>query len=103
MANVLDKARELGMAILDSEEYTALKESEVAIHEDTESYRLFRDMDKSEKDRMEALKDEKVACYIECQGRYNSLMKDINTIISYYTGYIAEKGDCGSCSGCGSK
>lgn len=103
MSNALDKARELGAAILESEEYVDLKESEVALHEDTGSYRLFRDMNNSEKDRMEALKDENIARYIECQNKYNSLIRDINTIISYYTGYTAEKGDCGSCSGCGSK
>lgn len=103
MANPLDKARELGSAILSSAEYTNLKQAELDMHENVESLKLFQSINRSEADKIVALGDKRVSRYIDCQKRYDSLMRDINTIISYYTGHIAVKGDCSSCGGCGSE
>ncbi|MTI48132.1 YlbF family regulator [Sporosalibacterium faouarense] len=123
-SNPLDKARELGSAIINSKEYSELKEAEKQFLNDKASDLLDSYNSKmkeysnlvSKKDRnleeeeslMAELKDlkkeidnnEVINYQYECQKKYDKLIKDINDIINYMTGNNQKKSGCSGCSGC---
>ncbi|WP_235436137.1 YlbF family regulator [Gottschalkia purinilytica] len=126
----LDKARELGNSISQSDEYTNLRKAEEAFHNDNESVKLLKDLEvkkkkyeslissdninnKIIKSLFEEIKDieKKIANNLiiqnlyDCQLKYDKLIKNVNTIIGYMIGSTAQSksgrsGCKGSCSGC---
>lgn len=103
-SNYLNKARELGKAIVESDEYVNLKKCEDALYSDSESverYENYRSLEnKGDESADKMLQDEKVREYVSAQKAYNAMMSDINVILSYFTGHTSEKGSCGGCGGC---
>lgn len=102
--NPLNKARELAASIVNSEEYKDIKRAEDALYSDSEVSEIYKKY--LESGKLESENEEKkkiVKEYIEAAGKFNSLMRNINTIISYTIGYTGAKGDCSSCTGCKGK
>ncbi|WP_425449682.1 YlbF family regulator [Dethiothermospora halolimnae] len=118
----LDKARELARAIVESEEYILLKESEKSLHNDKKASDLLstynkkldkfneikfkRDEELLKKyhEEITKLKDDidnntTINNLYRCQKNYDNLISNINNIINYFTGND-KKSKCGNCSGC---
>lgn len=125
---IFDKARELGEAIVSSDEYKALKLAEARQEQDEEAMKLLQEYsalrrelseeinkgDVSE-ERLSEIRDavsaayEKtvendiIADYINAQRTFQAILDQMNTIISYHvTGQLPGGcgGSCSSCSGC---
>ncbi len=87
------KARELGKAITESEEYMNLikiEEKIAKIENESGNY------SEEERKKLDSLIDE----YDNAQAELRELMNDINRIISHYINLKVEKGDCSSCGKC---
>ncbi len=121
------KARELGISILESTQYTNLKNAEKQYNNDIEASSLMnlynehmevynkfifnkdRSLDK-EKEVIDKIKEIKkqidensiLENLYKCQKEYDSLIKDINDIINYITGNnVNNKSKCrDNCGGC---
>ena len=128
MDSVLDKARELAIAMTESEEYLAYKEAESIQLSDQEAckmladYRVTQDAlakraaaDGVTKEELEAIQAEAQASfdsllqnvsiknYLEAQNKFTNLVSQVNNIISYFVSGQASggcSGNCGSCGGC---
>lgn len=126
--DVLDKAKELGEAIINSDEYLNLKEAEKQFMNDPEASSLIETYEKKALDYKELRKESKGHSEKEkellntlkeiqqnmnnnktlthlyyCQKEYDSLIIKINDIIDYKTGNTIKgitKGGCTGCSGC---
>ena len=121
------KARELGISIVESKQYTNLKNAEKRYNNDIEASSLMnlynehmevynkliskkdRSLDK-EKEVIDKIKEIKkqidknsiLENLYKCQKEYDSLIKDINDIINYITGNNVNntskcRGNCGGC------
>lgn len=126
MDSVLDKARELAIAMTESEEYLAYKEAESIQLSDQEAckmladYRVTQDAlakraaaDGVTKEELEAIQAEAQASfdsllqnvsiknYLEAQNRFTSLVSQVNNIISYFVSGQANGGCSGNCASCG--
>ncbi|MGN1097774.1 MAG: YlbF family regulator [Clostridia bacterium] len=125
---IFDKARELGEAIVNSDEYKALKLAEAKQEQDEEAMKLLQEYSAIRKtlgeeinkgdvseERMEEIRNaveeayEKVtsndiiADYINAQRAFQAIIDQMNTILSYHiTGQLPGgcSGSCGSCGGC---
>lgn len=125
---IFDKARELGEAIVNSDEYKALKLAEAKQEQDDEAMKLLQEysavrrelgdeINKGDvgEERMNEIREaveaayEKVtsndiiADYINAQRTFQAILDQMNTIISYHvTGQMPGgcSGSCSSCSGC---
>ncbi len=125
---VFDKARELGEAIVNSNEYKALKLAEARQEQDETAMKLLQEysairralgeeINKGEADetRMEEIRGEVEAAYqkvtsnelimdyINAQQAFQTIVDQMNTILSYHiTGQMPGgcSGSCSSCSGC---
>ncbi len=125
---VFEKARELGEAIVNSDEYKALKLAEAKQEQDEEAMKLLQEyselrrslgeeINKGEVDenRMNEIRDaveaayEKVssndiiADYINAQRAFQAVIDQMNPILSYHiTGQVPGgcSGSCSSCGGC---
>ena len=124
--DIFDKARELGEAIVNSDEYKTLKLAEAKQEQDEEAMKLLQEYSELRKtlgeeinkgdvskERMEEIRTaveeayEKVTTndviveYINAQRTFQAIIDQMNTIISYHiTGQLP--GGCGgSCSTCG--
>lgn len=128
MDSVLDKARELAIALTESEEYLAYKEAEDIQLGDQEACKLLADYrvtqdnlakraaaDGVTKEELEAIQAEAQASfdnlvknvsiknYLDAQSKFSNLVSQVNNIISYFINGKSSggcSGDCGSCGGC---
>ncbi|MBQ3111232.1 MAG: YlbF family regulator [Clostridia bacterium] len=129
MSEILTKARELGQAIVDSEEYKNLKAAEEKQDKDEESMALLVEYNNVRKalaeeinaaevsdERMAEIRSqleesyEKVMShptiseYYEAQQKFESVVQQMNSILTYFmTGQISGgcSGNCSGCSSCG--
>lgn len=127
MNEILTKARELGEAIIESDEFKALKAAEEEQENDSEAMALlkkYNDERKSmaeeitagnvseermaqirselEKLHEEVMSNETVARYNEAQKTFEAIVSQMNAILTYFlTGEISV-GCSGNCSGCSS-
>ena len=126
--DILEKARELGEMLADSEEYKRLQAAEKAKNEDEQALKLLNDYNRMAnefamkvqaaeptKDELENYRDSLGAAFAELDANpvvhefmeskksFDELMKNINSIIAFYVvpkGQSSCSGDCGSCGGC---
>lgn len=127
MDSVLDKARELAMALTESEEYLAYKEAESIQLSDQEACKMLADYrvtqdnlakraaaDGVSKEELEAIQAEAQASfnsllenvsiknYLDAQSKFSNLVSQVNNIISYFVSGQASGGGCGgNCASCG--
>ena len=128
MAEIFEKARELGVAIMESEEFKKLKQAEQDQENDAEALQLLADystlrskladdINKGEigEERMAQIREEleeayqkmttndHITAYINAQRTFQAIIDQMNSIISYHiTGQLPGgcSGSCSSCSGC---
>lgn len=124
--SILEKAKELGMLIADSEEMKNLKESELMVYQDEKAKKLVEEhknvqlefvkglrgnLSKEEIEELKTKLEEKqkelneynvTRYFLNSKREFDSLVKDINNIMTYeITGKQACDGhSCGTCSGC---
>ena len=123
--DILEKTRELGQMIVDSEEMKAYKAAEEAQTKDEEAQtimqeynikrmNLARDMQNGKISREEAVaentkafdevleKSASIKNYVEAKKAFDNLVNQVNRIINYYiTGEDPNcTHDCSTCSGC---
>ena len=129
MSEILTKARELGQAIVDSEEFKALKSAEEKQEKDEEAMALLLEYNNVRKalaeeinasevsdERMKAIREElektyekvmsnpTISEYYEAQRKFEAIVGQMNSILTYFmTGEISGgcSGNCSSCSSCG--
>ena len=129
MSEILTKARELGQAIVDSEEYKNLKEAEEKQEKDEEAMALLVEYNNVRKALAEEINasevsDERMAQirtqleetyekvmshptiseYYEAPQKFESVVQQMNAILTYFmTGQISGgcSGNCSGCSSCG--
>lgn len=128
MAEIFEKARELGEAIVESEEYKALKKAEAEQENDPEAMKLLEEYsilrsklaeeikkgDVSEEE-MNSIRsqledayekvtaNENITAYMNAQRLFQAVMDQMNNIISFHiTGKLPGgcSGSCESCGGC---
>lgn len=125
MNEIMDKARELGELIQNSEEMKKAKNMEILQNNDDAAQELLkaynmqrmnlaRDMQNNKLSREEAVKknneafeemlskSEAIKNYIEAKKEFDSLVNQINQILNFYiTGQDPNcTHDCGTCGGC---
>ncbi len=129
MSEILTKARELGQAIVDSEEYKALKAAEEKQETNEEAIALLVEYNNVRKalaeeinkgevsdERMAEIRAELEACYEKvmsncvigeyyaAQQKFDAIVQQMNAILTYFiTGEISGgcSGNCSGCSSCG--
>lgn len=129
MSEILTKARELGQAIVDSEEYKNLKALEEKQENDEEAMALLVEYNNVRKalaeeinggevndERMAQIRLELEECYEkvmshptisaynEAQQKFGAVVQQMNSILTYFmTGEISGgcSGNCSGCSSCG--
>ena len=126
MAEIFEKARELGEAIMESEAFKNLKEAEQNQENDPEALKLLADysevrsrladeINKGEigEERMAQIRDEleesyqkmttndNITAYINAQRTFQAIIDQMNSIISYHITGQLPGGCSGSCSTCG--
>ena len=124
--DIFDKARELGEAIVNSDEYKTMKLAEAKQEQDEEAMKLLQEYSELRKalgeeinkgdvskERMEEIRTaveeayEKVTTndtiveYINAQRTFQAIIDQMNTIISYHITGQLPGGCAGSCSTCG--
>ena len=128
MAEIFEKARELGEAIIESKEYQELKKAETEQENDEEAMKLLEEYSKLRsklaeeiqkgdvaEDRMTKIREEleeayekitqndHITAYINAQRIFQSIIEQMNNIISFHiTGKMPTgcSGSCDSCGGC---
>jgi len=123
--DIIEKARELGLMIANSDEMTNFKKSEEGLYQDSKANTILNDLkllqteltkafeETSDKDIIESIKEritakyqeannnEILKNYFEASSKFNNLVKTINDVISY--SISGEEGcspnKCGSCGG----
>ena len=86
MEQILQKAKELGMMIADSEQFARVKDAE-------EAQEAFEKI----------CENKNIKAYLEANRAFSSMIEQVNTIIGYFVkGGDASGcgGNCSSCSGC---
>ena len=128
MNEIMEKARELGEAIIESEEYKALKKAELEQEQDEEAMALLKEYselrtslameiqkgDVSE-DEMASIREkleeayekvttnDHITAYINAQRDFQTVLDQMNQIITFHiTGENPGgcRGNCSSCGGC---
>lgn len=126
MAEIFEKARELGEAIIESEEYKELKAAELAQENDEEALSLLKEYsdvrsrlaaeiqkgDVSE-ERVAQIREEleeaygkmttndKITAYINAQRTFQAIIEQMNNILSFHITGKMPGGCSGNCSSCG--
>lgn len=126
MAEIFEKARELGEAIIESKEYKELKAAELAQENDEEAMKLLKEYndvrahlaeeiqkgDVSE-ERVAAIREELeeayqkittndlITAYINAQRTFQAVIDQMNNILSFHITGQLPGGCSGSCSTCG--
>ena len=126
MAEIFEKARELGEAIIDSNEYKELRRTEMEQENDEEAMRLLKEysdvrtrlaeeIQKGEpsEERMAQIREEleeaysnmttndRITAYINAQRTFQAIIDQMNNIISFHITGKMPGGCSGSCSSCG--
>ncbi|MGM9551282.1 MAG: YlbF family regulator [Clostridia bacterium] len=129
MSEILTKARELGQAIVDSDEYKALKEAEEKQENSNEAMDILKAYNEERKalaeeigkgdvsdERMAEIRKQleesyekvmsqpEIAAYYEAQSKFEAIVQQMNSILTYFmTGEISTgcSGNCSGCSSCG--
>lgn len=125
--DILEKARELGEMLADSDEYKRMKAAEKAKNEDETAKALLADYNKKAnefaakiktaqptKEELEEYRDSLGAAFseldanpvvhefLESSKAFDDMMKNINSIIAFYVVPEGQGGSCsGNCSSCG--
>lgn len=123
---IVDKARELGKMIVDSDEFKNLKSSEAMLTKDEKSIQLMTEFQTIQNELLEALqtgkesneidslrdkfmaKQDEIGNYdvtrnfLNARTEFENLMKQVNDAISSLVNEAEDGGDCSSsgCSGC---
>ena len=126
MAEIFDKARELGEAIIESSEYKELKAAELAQEQSEEALRLIQEYnevrtrlgqeiqkgDVSE-ERITQIREEleeayskmttcdEITAYINAQRTFQAVIEQMNNILAFHITGKMPGGCSGSCSSCG--
>lgn len=126
MAEIFEKARELGEAIIESEEYKQLKKAELEQEQDEEALNLLKEYsqvrselaaeiqkgDVSE-ERIATIREEletayekmttndRITAYINAQRTFQAVIDQMNNILSFHITGQMPGGCSGSCSTCG--
>lgn len=126
MAEIFEKARELGEAIIESNEYKELKEAELRQENDKEALSLLKEYsevrsrlaseiqkgDVSE-ERIAEIREEleeayskmttndAITAYINAQRTFQAIIDQMNSIISFHITGKMPGGCSGNCSSCG--
>ena len=128
MAEIFEKARELGEAIIESEEYKELKKAELEQENDEEAMALLKEYSElrtalaqeiqkgdvteeemaSIRERLEeayekVTTNDHITAYINAQRTFQAIIDQMNNIISFHiTGKMPGgcSGNCSSCGGC---
>lgn len=123
---IFDKARELGEAIVNSNEYKALKLAEAKQEQDEEAMALLQEYSKVRhelgeevskgdvsEERMNEIREaveaayekvtsnELIADFINAQSTFQAIIDQMNAILSYHITGQMPGGCSGSCSSCG--
>jgi len=127
MNEIIEKARELGKMLADSDEFKALKGAEELQLADKEAQELMmeyatkreelgakaaeenltkEDFENIQKEAEEAfnklLTNANIKRYIEANGAFKTLVDQVNAIIAFYVKGEEQSGSCsGNCSSCG--
>ena len=126
MAEIFDKARELGEAIIESKEYQELKKAEAEQENDAEAMKLLQnysilrsklaeEIQKGDpgEERMNAIRAEleeayekvtendHIVAYINAQRMFQAIIDQMNNIISFHITGKMPGGCSGSCESCG--
>lgn len=126
MNEILTKARELGEAIVASEEFKALKDAEEAQEEDEAAMLLLKNYNDERKalaeeissgnvsdERMaeireilekkyeEVMNDPKIYAYSEAQKKFEAIVSQMNAILTYFMTGSLSASCSGNCSACG--
>ena len=126
MAEIFEKARELGEAIIDSEEYKELKKAELEQENDEEAMALLKEYselrtslaqeiqkgDVSEeemasiRERLEeayekVTTNDHITAYINAQRTFQAIIDQMNNILSFHITGKMPGGCSGNCSSCG--
>ena len=125
MAEIFEKARELGEAIIESKEYKELKKAELEQEQDEEAMALLKeysdlrtslaeeiqkgdvkeeDMAKIRESLEQAYEkvttNDRITAYINAQRAFQEIINQMNNIISFHITGELPSGCSGSCSGC---
>ena len=126
MAEIFEKARELGEAIIESKEYKELKEAELRQEQDEEALTLLKeysevrsrlaseiqkgDVDDSriaeireelEEDKKKMTTNDSITAYINAQRTFQAIIEQMNNILSFHITGKMPGGCSGNCSSCG--
>lgn len=126
MAEIFEKARELGEAIIESKEYKELKEAELNQEQDEEALallkeysdvrsRLASEIQKGDVDdsRIAEIREEleqayekmttndSITAYINAQRTFQAIIEQMNNILSFHITGKMPGGCSGNCSSCG--
>ncbi len=126
MAEIFEKARELGEAIIESKEYKELKEAELRQEQDEEALtllkeysdvrsRLAAEIQKGDVDdsRIAEIREEleeayekmttndSITAYINAQRTFQAIIEQMNNILSFHITGKMPGGCSGNCSSCG--
>ena len=126
MAEIFEKARELGEAIIESKEYKELKEAELKQEQDEEALtllkeysdvrsRLASEIQKGDVDdsRIAEIREEleeayekmttndSITAYINAQRTFQAIIEQMNNILSFHITGKMPGGCSGNCSSCG--
>ena len=126
MAEIFEKARELGEAIIESEEYKALKKAEEEQENDPVALELLKNYSELRQalaaeiqkgdvgeERMAQIRDQleeayekmttndHITAYINAQRLFQAIIDQMNSIISFHITGKMPGGCSGSCSTCG--
>lgn len=126
MAEIFEKARELGEAIIESKEYKELKEAELKQEQDEEALallkeysdvrsRLAAEIQKGDVDdsRIAEIREEletayekmttndSITAYINAQRTFQAIIEQMNNILSFHITGKMPGGCSGNCSSCG--
>ena len=126
---VVEKAKELGQMIVESQEFIALQKAEIRQNNDAEAIQLIANYNVKRnelmvqmqapdvsKEKMEEVRsqmeaefdilsaNEAIGEYIESTQNFQQMMTQVNSVISHYVngdrnGSDCESGNCGSCGG----
>lgn len=126
MAEIFEKARELGEAIIESKEYKELKEAELRQEQDEDALRLLKEysdvrsrlaaeIQKGDVDdsRIAQIREEleeayekmttndSITAYINAQRTFQAIIEQMNNILSFHITGKMPGGCSGNCSSCG--
>ena len=126
MAEIFEKARELGEAIIESEEYKELKKAELEQENDEEAMALLKEYSElrtslaqeiqkgdiseeemaSIRERLEeayekVTTNDHITAYINAQRTFQAIIDQMNNIISFHITGKMPGGCSGNCSSCG--